>query len=261
MAMRMPRRQARAPARGRRRRRTSATSTSSSLWRGACALRWARTPAEASGARRLDRPARLQAGQRRPAPGCARRAWQMPCRCPCPSRRPVLGICGGLQMLGTDAARPAGSIDGEPYEQLPGPGPAAAGHPPCGAQAAARGAGALWRAAGALGRRSDGARRCRATRSAAGTHRRDRRPAVLHADDGRPSAGSTGRCSASTPTACSRSPAVLQALLGVKGRGLDERLDGLADLAEAHFEPHALSRLLDPRSSTITSVSADPWQP
>lgn len=78
-------------------------------------------------------------------------------------------------------------------------------------------------------------------------------PAVLHADDGTAIGWQDGPVLGVYAHGLFEAPAVLQALLGVKGRGLDERLDGLADLAEAHFEPHALSRLLDPRSSTITS--------
>jgi len=216
---------------------------------GACALRWARTPQALERADWIILPGSKQVsgdlrwlreqGLADAIVAHARRGGR------------VLGICGGLQLLGHSLHDPLG-VDGEPYEQRRGLGllPLVTHHAAPKRLRAARahfdGLHAPWQALDGL--TVPGYEiRCGRTESTGSS------PAVLHADDGTAIGWQDGPVLGVYAHGLFEAPAVLQALLGVKGRGLDERLDGLADLAEAHFEPHALSRLLDPRSSTITS--------
>jgi adenosylcobyric acid synthase len=156
--------------------------------------------------------------------------------------RPLLGVCGGLQMLGRTLADPDG-VDGEAgtwsgldllplvtryqapkrvgrvdarFEGLRGPwaalnGTAVAGYEIRQGQTAALDAPA--------------------------------NSGVLHTKEGQVLAWSAGSVLATSMHGLFESPAVLRALFGVSVRGLDETFDALADLVDAQFAPGLLARL------------------
>ena len=155
--------------------------------------------------------------------------------------RPVLGVCGGLQMLGHTLHDPDG-CDGEAFVARPGLGllPVAthfgphkrlqAAHvrfaAPQGAWAALRGVEA-----------SAYEIRCGHT-LAEGPH------AVLHDAAGLPIGWQAGPVLGVYAHGLFESPAVIKALFGAAVPTLDEAFEGLADLVDAHLEPTLLQQLL-----------------
>ncbi|MEK8029938.1 cobyric acid synthase [Ideonella sp. DXS29W] len=157
--------------------------------------------------------------------------------------RPLLGVCGGLQMLGQTLSDPDG-VDGEPGH-WPGLGllPLVTRYqaPKRVERTRARfsGTGGHW---GALA----GASLCgyqirhgvTEPVSDAATQ------AVLHDAEGRPLAWQAGPVLATAVHGLFESGTVLRALFGAQVRSLDDTFDGLADLIETHFAPGALGELL-----------------
>jgi adenosylcobyric acid synthase len=204
-------------------------------------LRWVRSPAELAGADWIVLPGskhtsgdlawlRAQGLDRAIAAHAARGGR-------------VLGVCGGLQMLGEALVDPHG-IDGN----APGPRAAAAGDGVRVRQDGAPARGHLRRICTALGRavRRHGVQGYEIHHGQTAQHRwphgdRARRHARRPGLAERPPA----TCWASTCTACSRTPAVLQALFGATVPTLDAVFDGLADFIDAHFAPGGLSSLID----------------
>ena len=157
--------------------------------------------------------------------------------------RPVLGLCGGLQMLGETLEDPHG-VDGA------GPG---LGLLPLATRFAADKRLGRTRAAFAgvhgpwsslAGATVEGYEirhgRTRATAAATGAE------AVLHNADGDPIAWQRGPVLGTYTHGFFESPDVLRALFGASARPLDTVFDGLADFIDAHFAPGALMRLLTP---------------
>ncbi|MDP1900903.1 MAG: cobyric acid synthase [Rubrivivax sp.] len=155
--------------------------------------------------------------------------------------RPVLGVCGGLQMLGRTLDDPQG-FDGEPVQGLPG-----LGLLPLATQfsegkrlrAAAVTFGATtgpW--AGLQGVAAAGYEiRCGQTLA-------DQGSAVLHDDAGQDIGWQAGSVLGCYAHGLFESPAVLQALFGATVPTLDSSFELLADMVEQHLAPALLDRWL-----------------
>jgi adenosylcobyric acid synthase len=165
---------------------------------------------------------------------------------------PVLGLCGGLQMLGALLADPDG-VDGPAHGGLPGlgllplethyaapkllrPGRARLAHDLAGP----------WQALSGLV--FDGYEiRCGRSaplEAAPGLHTPLHQ--ALHADDGRCIGWQHGSVLGLYAHGLFESPAVLHALFGAAGAALEPRLDALATWAEQHLGADTLQRLLGP---------------
>jgi adenosylcobyric acid synthase len=157
--------------------------------------------------------------------------------------RPLLGVCGGLQMLGQALSDPAG-VDGEPG-QWPGLGllpltthyeapkqverTRARFEAPGGHWAPLSGV-SLW-----------GYQIRHGVTLPVGEavgH------AVLHDVEGRPLAWQAGPVLATAMHGLFESASVVRALFGAQVRSLDDSFDALADMVDAHFTPSALQDLL-----------------
>lgn len=167
--------------------------------------------------------------------------------------RPVLGICGGLQMLGQGLADPEG-VDGEPYELQPGLGllPLVTRYaaPKRLRSGPVRFAPRLDAADGARGRwqalagRAWSAYEIRCGRTTA--TRADAMPALFDAE-GHP----VGWCGGPAHNVLGiathglfEDAGALCALLGQRVRSLDQRFDALADLIDHHLGAATLRALL-----------------
>jgi adenosylcobyric acid synthase len=157
--------------------------------------------------------------------------------------RPLLGVCGGLQMLGETLSDPDG-VDGE-AGAWPGLGllPLATRYqaPKRVGRVEAR----FERAQGPWGplagvTLSGYEIRCGLTGpvSEAG-----RNATALFDHDGHALAWQAGSVLGTSVHGLFESPAVLRALFGAGVRSLDDSLDGLADLVDAHFAPGVLQHL------------------
>jgi adenosylcobyric acid synthase len=80
--------------------------------------------------------------------------------------------------------------------------------------------------------------RCGQTQASADTRSAVSTPAV------QPSVGSRAACWGFMPTACSKSPAVMQALFGATVPTLQDAFDTLADMVQQHLDPALLRELL-----------------
>jgi len=160
--------------------------------------------------------------------------------------RPLLGICGGLQMLGESLHDPDG-VDGGPAGTVPGLGLLplvtrfAAPKRLRRQQVRLSRLHGPWQALS--GAEVEGYEiRCGSTRSTA----YDACHAVLHAGDGGPIGWQRGPVLGLYLHGLFENPAVLQRLFGACAPSLDRRLDALADALERHLQPwlgQLLSRL------------------
>ncbi|MEN9629085.1 MAG: hypothetical protein RJA10_2312 [Pseudomonadota bacterium] len=162
--------------------------------------------------------------------------------------RPVLGICGGLQMLGGSLADPQG-VDGEPHGPRPGLGllPLATLHAApkrlrAGPAAfAAEGLGAPWQALAGL-RWPAYEIRCGRTEATATAAR-----PVLFDTEGTAvgwCGGPQGNVLGIATHGLFEQSAALRALLGLEARTLEQTFDGLADLIDEHLGAATLRALL-----------------
>jgi adenosylcobyric acid synthase len=146
----------------------------------------------------------------------------------------VLGICGGLQALGTWLHDPDG-VDGEPYEALPGLGllPLATRYAaPKRLRAAAVRFGVLgapWHALSGVAAPAYEIRCGRTAVDAPGA------VAALHASDGEALGWQAGPVLGVAAHGLFEEAAVLRALFGGQARTLEASLEELADLVEAHL--------------------------
>lgn len=157
--------------------------------------------------------------------------------------RPLLGVCGGLQMLGETLSDPDG-VDGE-AGAWPGLGllPLATRYqaPKRVGRVQARFERALGPWAALAGASLGGYEiRCGVTQPVVEAARAG---AVLYDIDGHALAWQAGSVLGTSVHGLFESPAVLRALFGAGVRSLDDSLDGLADLVDAHFAPGVLQHL------------------
>jgi adenosylcobyric acid synthase len=155
--------------------------------------------------------------------------------------RPVLGVCGGLQILGHSLHDPAGS-DGEAYGSLPGLGllPLATHFGPHKRLRAGRVHFTATHGAWSSLQGVEAAAyeiRCGHT-LADGPH------AVLHDAAGSPIGWQAGSVLGVYAHGIFESPEVIRALFGAEVPTLDTAFEGLADLVDTHLEPALLQRLL-----------------
>jgi adenosylcobyric acid synthase len=159
--------------------------------------------------------------------------------------RPLLGICGGLQMLGRVLHDPEG-VDGEAGGPVPGLGllpltTRYAAPKRVLAQAATfHGLSGVWHALEGVTAPGYEIRngRTEADSSITGTAA----AAVLHAGCGEAIGWQSGSVLGVYLHGLFESSAVLQALWGGSARTLEASLDGLADLVEQHFSPGLLAQ-------------------
>ncbi|WP_374568795.1 cobyric acid synthase [Ideonella sp.] len=159
------------------------------------------------------------------------------------SGRPLLGVCGGLQMLGQSLADPAG-VDGEPGN-WPGLGllPLATQYE---APKQVERTRARFEAPGGHWAPLAGVTLCGyqirhgVTRPAGDIFGQ----AVLHDAEGRALAWQSGPVLGTALHGLFESASVLRALFGAQVRSLDDSFDALADMIDTHFAPAALQQLL-----------------
>ena len=158
--------------------------------------------------------------------------------------RAVLGICGGLQMLGQSLSDPQG-VDGERHEHRDGLGllPLATRYASDKRVVPSRlGFGNLsgpW--SQLAGVTADGYEiRSGVTHAATGA------TAALHDAHGDAIGWQRGSVLGVYAHGLFESPAVIHALFGTQVPSLDDAFDTIADMVEAHIDPAALNRLLDP---------------
>ena len=208
-------------------------------------LVWARTPAQAEGADWLVLPGSKQAS--------GDLAWlraqglDRSVEAHAAAGRPVLGVCGGLQLLGLTLHDPEGH-DGQRVQHLPGLGllplhtrfaavkrlraaPVRFGAP--GAQHGPHGA---WAALGGVEAPAYEIR-CGETEATA-------RCAVLHDDEGQAIGWQRGSVLGVYAHGLFEQAAVLRALFGAAVPTLEEACETLADMVEEHFDAALLRRLL-----------------
>ncbi len=202
-------------------------------------LSWARTPAQAEAADWLVLPGSKQVG--------GDLAWlraqelDRTLAAHAAAGRPVLGVCGGLQLLGLSLHDPAGH-DGRPFEHLPGLGLLPL-HTRFGAVKRLRATTVrfaqpqgAWSAL--AGVQAPGYEiRCGQTLAAADV-------AVLHDDQGQAIGWQQGSVLGFYAHGLFEQAAVLQALFGATVPTLDQACDTLADLVEEHLDAALLRRLL-----------------
>ena len=169
--------------------------------------------------------------------------------------RPVLGVCGGLQMLGESMADPEG-VDGEAGGPWSGLGllplathylaPKRVGRVKARFEAPAGPWSALARVELAGYEIRHGVTEPSGSAGALSGHGGHGWPAspVLYDTDGRPLAWQAGPVLGTSVHGLFESPAVLQALFGARVRSLDDSFNALADLVEEHFQPGLLDKLL-----------------
>ena len=157
--------------------------------------------------------------------------------------RPVLGICGGLQMLGDALLDPDG-VDGEA---------SGLGLLPLTTRFAAtkllRHTGARFTPLAApwaaLSNLALAGYEIRHGRTAPTVDDDADLRAVLHNGEGDAIGWQRGNVLGVYTHGLFEQPAVLQALFGAEARSLDAVCDGLADFIDTHFEPGVLARLLE----------------
>lgn len=156
--------------------------------------------------------------------------------------RPLLGVCGGLQMLGQTLSDPDG-VDGDSgawqglgllslatrYQA-----PKRVGR----VHGRFQGLTGAW--AGLNGTSVAGYEIRQGQTTAID---RETTKAVFASDDGHPLGWSAGSVLATSVHGLFESPAVLRALFGVSARSLEDSFDGLAEFVDAHFTPDLLARL------------------
>jgi len=203
-------------------------------------LVWARSPADLSGADWVVLP-----GSKHTSSDLAwlhAQGLADPVREHAQAGRPVLGICGGLQMLGQSLLDPEG-VDGDAtgLGLLPLTTRFARDKLLRRTQATFAAVDAPWSAL--TGIAVDGYEIRHGRTTPTGDVR-----AVLHNPDGDPIAWQAGHVIGAYTHGLFESPAVLQALFGASARALPDVFDGLADFIDTHFEPGVPMRLLDPRT-------------
>jgi adenosylcobyric acid synthase len=209
----------------------------------AAQLRWARSAAELADADWIVLPGSKQVS--------GDLAWlraqglEAPLRRHVQRGRPLLGICGGLQVLGTWLDDPQG-VDGEPHGPLPGLGllPLATRYAaPKRLRAAPVRFGALaapWRSLSGLSLPAYEIR-CGATTPV------DAGPTpALYDADGAPIGWQAGPVLGLYLHGLFENPALLRTLFGQATRPLDAVFEGLADFIDTHLDTRALMALLDP---------------
>jgi adenosylcobyric acid synthase len=202
-------------------------------------LRWARTPAEAEGADWLVLPGSKQAS--------GDLAWlraqglDRTLHAHAAAGRPVLGVCGGLQLLGQSLHDPEGH-DGQRVEHLPGlgllplhthfgPAKRLRAAPVCFTEAHGP-----W--AALAGVQAQGYEiRCGRTQAAGAL-------AVLHDAQGQPIGWQQGPVLGVYAHGLFEQSAVLRALFGAEVPTLNQACDTVADLVEEHLDAALLRRLL-----------------
>jgi len=157
--------------------------------------------------------------------------------------RPVLGVCGGLQMLGDALVDPDG-VDGNAAGLGLLPLTTTFARDKLLRHTAGR-FGALdapWQALSDVAVDGYEIRHGRTVPTPGGAGVR----AVLANADGEPIAWQAGHVFGTYTHGLFESPAVMHALFGAAARPLPEVFDGLADFIDTHFDRGVLSRLLDP---------------
>jgi adenosylcobyric acid synthase len=157
--------------------------------------------------------------------------------------RPVLGVCGGLQMLGDALVDPDG-VDGDAAGLGLLPLTTTFSREKLLRHTAGR-FGALdapWQALSEVAVDGYEIRHGRTEPTPGGAGVR----AVLANADGEPIAWQSGHVFGTYTHGLFESPAVMHALFGAAARPLSEVFDGLADFIDTHFDRGVLSRLLDP---------------
>ena len=154
--------------------------------------------------------------------------------------RRVLGICGGLQMLGTTLDDPQG-VDGvagrgDGLGLLPVATRYAATKRLAAVQAGFGGLGSPWTLLNGIELPAYEIRNGVTEAEAAGSH------GVLHDDRGRPIGWQRGPVLGIAAHGLFESPAVMETLFGVRTRSLDDVFDGLADLIDTHLDAAWLRR-------------------
>ncbi|WP_290868995.1 cobyric acid synthase [Aquabacterium sp.] len=174
--------------------------------------------------------------------------------------RAVLGVCGGLQMLGTWLCDPDG-IEGAPEARVPGLGllplqttfdahkllrDTAATFAPLGTEAGP------WQPLGGVAARgyeihhgrTEPLSAPRLPSSSQPTSEEPRLRAILHDAQGQALGWQQGRVLGCYLHGLFEDPAVMQALFGAQAPSLPRVMDGLADFIDQHMQPGALWRLL-----------------
>jgi adenosylcobyric acid synthase len=199
-------------------------------------LVWVREPAALQGADWIILPGSKQVGG--DLAWLRQRGFEAPLRAHATAGRPLLGICGGLQMLGRTLADPEG-VDGAAYTSQPGldllplhtryaapkrvrPGTARFAAPD-----------GCWAALAGLPLAGYEIR-CGETGS--------EREAVVHSDDGLAIGWQQGSVLGLYSHGLFESPAVQQALFGHSLPPLDDSLEGLAARLEEALDPETLKR-------------------
>ncbi|RQP26531.1 cobyric acid synthase [Piscinibacter terrae] len=203
-------------------------------------LVWARTPAALEGADWIVLPGSKQVS--------GDLAWlraqglDQAIRAHAAAGRPVLGICGGLQMLGEHLSDPAG-FDGEPHAQLAGLGllPLGTRYEAC--KKLVRTRATFTRTQGAWSALSGVAADGYEIRHGS-TQALSSCGAVLQDAQGEPIGWQHGPVLGVYAHGLFESPAVLRALFGAEVPLLDDAFDTLADMVEEHIDARALDRLL-----------------
>jgi len=202
------------------------------------ALRWARTPAELEGADWIVLP-----GSKHTSSDLAwlrEQGLDAVINRHAAAARPVLGLCGGLQMLGEALLDPQG-VDGSAHGL--GLLPLSTCFEPT---KLLRETSAQWGALegpwSALSGLSFNGYEIRHGR----TESRGGVPVVLRNDEGAPIGWQRGSVLGLYAHGLFESAAMMSALFGAEVRGLDAVFDGLADFIDQHFERDSLMNLLKP---------------
>jgi adenosylcobyric acid synthase len=203
-------------------------------------LSWVRTPAALEGAHWIVLPGSKQVS--------GDLAWlraqglDKAIRAHAAAGRPVLGICGGLQMLGEHLCDPAG-FDGEPHAHVAGLGLLPLGTRYEARKKLMRTQATFTRMQGPWSALSGVAAEGYEIRHGS-THALSSCGAVLQDGQGDPIGWQHGPVLGVYAHGLFESPAVLRALFGADVPSLDDAFDTLADMVEAHIDARALDRLL-----------------
>lgn len=173
--------------------------------------------------------------------------------------RPVLGICGGLQMLGEALVDPEGV-------ESAGPGQPGANAPGLGllplvtafatrktvrpATARLAGTQGVWQSLQGVPLAGYEIRHGRTVQHTGLAPA----PVILQGADGEPLGWQQGSVLGLYVHGLFESPEVLKALFGAHTRTLDAVFDALADTLEAHMAPGVLDRLIDPRPTGLSTT-------
>ncbi|MFO1340757.1 MAG: cobyric acid synthase [Burkholderiaceae bacterium] len=157
--------------------------------------------------------------------------------------RPVLGVCGGLQMLGETLADPEG-VDGEAGGPWPGLSLLPLATHYGAAKRVARTPARFARASGPWAALTGLDWQGYEIRHGVTAPMSEAAHPVLHGADGRVLGWQSGPVLAMAVHGLFESPAVLKALFGAQVRSLDDSFDTLADLVAQHLDARFLGRLL-----------------